>query len=140
MLPPSPGERTTDFSGGAGSRRSWPLPSSKRIVIGAWSKFDPGWIPTQQDFLDLTDSTQWHVLRAQFPRCPAGGTRSGAHYPGRWALCRQDVLHVPEARRLLALAVPDGLLPDPGYVNLVKADAANPTRGKLPTPEELDQS
>ena len=27
----------------------------KRIVIGAWSRFDPGWIPTQREFLNLTE-------------------------------------------------------------------------------------
>jgi predicted SAM-dependent methyltransferase len=32
---------------------------SKRIVIGAWSRFDPGWIPTQREFFDLTDPTHW---------------------------------------------------------------------------------
>jgi predicted SAM-dependent methyltransferase len=33
----------------------------KRIVIGAGSRFDPGWIPTQQEFLDVTDPTQWEA-------------------------------------------------------------------------------
>jgi hypothetical protein len=31
----------------------------KRIVIGAWDRYDPGWIPTQRDFLDLLKPEQW---------------------------------------------------------------------------------
>jgi predicted SAM-dependent methyltransferase len=104
----------------------------KRIVIGAWSRFDPGWIPTQREFLDLTDPTHWqrcfepdsvdamlaeHVWEHLTPEEGLSAARTCFRYlrPGG----------------TLRVAVPDGLHPDPAYIDTVKADegAATPTYG-----------
>ena len=31
-------------------------------MIGAWDKCDSGWIPTQQDFLDLNKPADWQYF------------------------------------------------------------------------------
>jgi predicted SAM-dependent methyltransferase len=104
----------------------------KRIVIGAWNRFDPGWIPTQREFLDLTDPTHWeayfqpnsieailaeHVWEHVTPEQGLAAARTCFKYlrPGG----------------SLRVAVPDGLHPDPAYVDTVKAGAgtAVPTAG-----------
>lgn len=104
----------------------------KRIVIGAWNKFDSGWIPTQREFLDLTEPTQWefyfepnsveamlaeHVWEHITPEEGLAAARTCFRYlrPGG----------------TLRVAVPDGLHPDPAYVESVKAGegTAAPTSG-----------
>jgi predicted SAM-dependent methyltransferase len=94
----------------------------KRIVIGAWSRYDPGWIPTQREFLSLTRPTDWSS-------CLEPGSVEAFLAEHVWE-------HIAEAEgraaaRLcyrylrpggyLRLAVPDGFHPDPAYVELVRA-------------------
>jgi hypothetical protein len=59
MPRPRAEERTSVSFGRRWPKRKLAASDSKRIVIGAWTKFDHGWIPTQQNFLDLTDSARW---------------------------------------------------------------------------------
>ena len=42
----------------------------KRVVIGAWSRFDEGWIPTQREFLDLTKPKDWERFFRRIPSRP----------------------------------------------------------------------
>jgi predicted SAM-dependent methyltransferase len=106
----------------------------KRIVIGAGRRFDPGWIPTQQEFLDVTDPTQWeayfepnsvdamlaeHVWEHLTPEDGLAAARACFRYLGPGGTLR--------------IAVPDGLHPDPTYVDSVKAGAG--TAGAKPGPE-----
>jgi predicted SAM-dependent methyltransferase len=97
----------------------------KRIVIGAWDRYDPGWIPTQREFLDLLKPEQWehffqpnsieamlaeHVWEHITEEEGRAAARTCFKYlsPGGY----------------LRIAVPDGLHPDPAYVESVKAGAA----------------
>jgi predicted SAM-dependent methyltransferase len=106
-------------------RRALAASSRKRIVIGAWSRYDSGWIPTQREFLDLLDPAGWE-------RCFRPNSVDAILAEHVWE-------HVTEADGLAAartcfrylkpggylrVAVPDGLLPDPAYIDLVKADPA----------------
>jgi predicted SAM-dependent methyltransferase len=96
----------------------------KRVVIGAWGRFDPGWIPTQRDFLDLTKPSDWqryfqpesveamlaeHVWEHVTPEEGLSAAKTCYKYlaPGGY----------------LRVAVPDGLHPDPAYIETVKAGA-----------------
>jgi predicted SAM-dependent methyltransferase len=102
-------------------RRALHEAPTKRLVIGASWKFDPGWIPTEQSFLDLTRPEQWaefmapdtidamlaeHVWEHLTPADGLTGARTCYRYlkPGGY----------------LRLAVPDGYNPDPVYHGWVK--------------------
>jgi predicted SAM-dependent methyltransferase len=102
----------------------------KRVVLGAWRRFDAGWIPTEREFLDLTNPAHWerafepgsvdamlaeHVWEHLSPEEGLAAARTCFKYlkPGG----------------TLRIAVPDGLHPDPAYIDLVKADAG----GEVPT-------
>ena len=118
------------FFGQRWLKRKLAASESRRIVLGAWSKFDPGWIPTQQDFLDLTKPTQWSEYFEPNSIDALLAEHVWEHITPEQGLAAAQTCHTylkPGAS--LRVAVPDGLLPDPGYVDLVKADALNPTPG-----------
>jgi predicted SAM-dependent methyltransferase len=96
----------------------------KRVVIGAWGRYDPDWIPTQREFLDLLQPADWerffqpgsleallaeHVWEHLTPEQAFAAARTCFRYlrPGGY----------------LRVAVPDGLHPDPAYVEVVKPGA-----------------
>jgi predicted SAM-dependent methyltransferase len=101
--------------------------SRLRIVIGAWDRFDPGWIPSQQDFLDLLVPEHWS--RAFRP-----GSVDAILAEHVWEHITED-----EGRQAaqtcyrylkpggyLRVAVPDGFHPDPLYVAQVKPEPDQP--------------
>jgi predicted SAM-dependent methyltransferase len=113
-------------------RRRLAASPRKKIVIGAWSRYDSGWIPTQRDFLDLVQPSDWerhfepdsvdamlaeHVWEHLSPHDGLAAAKTCFKYlkPGGY----------------LRVAVPDGLHPDPAYIELVKPDPGNvaPTFG-----------
>ena len=95
----------------------------KRIVIGAWNKYDSGWIPTQRDFLDLTKPTDWDVFTP--------GSIDALLAEHVWehlsedegAAAAQTCFTYLKPGGYLRIAVPDGLHPDPEYIQTVKAGA-----------------
>lgn len=104
----------------------------KRIVIGAWDRYNPGWIPTQKDFLNLVEPEDWerffhpdsvdamlaeHVWEHLTQEEGLGAARTCFKYlrPGGY----------------LRVAVPDGLHPDPAYLEVVKAGALVPNDHKV---------
>ena len=114
-------------------RRALAASSRKRIVIGAWSRYDSGWIPTQREFLDLLDPAGWE-------RCFRPNSVDAILAEHVWE-------HVTETDGLAAartcfrylkpggylrVAVPDGLLPDEAYIDLVKADPGSSPRAHGP--------
>jgi predicted SAM-dependent methyltransferase len=101
----------------------------KRIVLGAWDRYDPGWIPTQRDFLNLLEPKHWerffqpgsveamlaeHVWEHLTEEQGLAAARTCFKYlnPGGY----------------LRVAVPDGLHPDPAYIAWVRV-GANPDEG-----------
>lgn len=92
----------------------------KRIVIGAWSRFDPGWIPTQREFLNLTEPRD-------FERCfePNSVEAMLAEHvwehitPAEGLAAARTCFKYLKPGGYLRVAVPDGFLPDPTYVELV---------------------
>jgi predicted SAM-dependent methyltransferase len=102
----------------------------KRIVIGAWNRYDPGWIPTQRDFLNLLEPQHWE----RFFQPSSVEAMLAEHVwehiteeEGRVA-ARTCFKYLSQGG-YLRVAVPDGLLPDPAYVELVKA-GAQPDEGE----------
>ncbi len=95
--------------------------SPRRVVIGASGTFDPGWIPTEVETLNVLRDEDWRryfepesidALLAEHVwehLSEADGLR-GAE------LCRRYL----KPGGYLRIAVPDGNHPDPEYINLVK--------------------
>ena len=104
-------------------------PHDRKIVIGAASRYDAGWIPTNQEVLDLVEPSHWdryfqpgsvdamlaeHVWEHLTPEEAAIAVRTCFKYlrPGGY----------------LRVAVPDGLHPSQTYLDWVKVGGALPGR------------
>lgn len=98
-----------------------------RIVIGASGVFDAGWIPTDIDIFNILDEGDWqryfapnsidallaeHVWEHLTPQDGCTGARLCYRYlkPGG----------------VLRIAVPDGLHPDPNYIEWVRVGGNGP--------------
>jgi predicted SAM-dependent methyltransferase len=103
-------------------RRQLARAPEKRIVIGAWSRYDPGWIPTQREFLSLTRPTDWSqcLEPASVDALLAEHVWEHITEAEGQAAARLCYLYLRPGG-YLRLAVPDGLHPDPRYVELVRA-------------------
>lgn len=97
------------------------LPFAKRIIIGAAETNASGWIATNRRYLDVTD-------RRCFSRFWKPGTRQAflaehvwEHLDPREAgKANQNCFEFLRPGGWLRLAVPDGLHPDPEYIEAVK--------------------
>jgi predicted SAM-dependent methyltransferase len=95
--------------------------SPRRIVIGASSAFDPGWIPTEIEALNILRETDWE----RFFRPGSIDAMLAEHV---WEhLNEAEALRGAELCRrylkpggYLRVAVPDGNHPDPDYIEHVK--------------------
>jgi predicted SAM-dependent methyltransferase len=93
-----------------------------RIVIGAWDRYDPGWIPTQRDFLNLLEPAQWKRYFTPDSIDALLAEHVWEHLSeeeGRRAAKTCFTYLRPGG--YLRIAVPDGLCPDQAYVQAVKA-------------------
>jgi len=101
-----------------------------RIVIGSAGESGRGWIPTDVDFLDVTNESQWarfcepgtvdailaeHVWEHLLPEDASRGAEMCHKYLRRGGYLR--------------VAVPDGFHPDPGYIERVQPGGAGPGAG-----------
>lgn len=104
-----------------------PAGNPLRVIIGAGAQAWPGWIPTQQDVLDLRSPPTWDAL--------FGNRRADAF------LCEHvwEHLTLMEGKAAAALcfrflkpggylraAVPDGNFPDPAYQRLARVGGPGP--------------
>ena len=56
----------------------------KRLVIGAWSRFDEGWVQTEHEFLDLTKPDDWaHFFQPDSIEAMLAEASEGAHHARR---------------------------------------------------------
>ena len=105
----------------------------KRIVIGAWSRFDQGWIPTQREFLDLTNPTHWEAYFEPNSIDAILAEHVWEHLtPDDGLAAARTCFTYLKPGGTLRVAVPDGLLPDPAYIDTVKAGAGTVTRTSGP--------
>ena len=103
----------------------------KRVVIGAWSRFDEGWIPTQRDFLDLTKPKDWERFFAPDSVEAMLAEHVWEHLtPAEGLAAARTCYRYLRPGGYLRVAVPDGLHPDPDYIETVKAGAHEPEPGE----------
>jgi len=103
----------------------------KRVVIGAWSRFDEGWIPTQRDFLDLTKPKDWERFFAPDSVEAMLAEHVWEHLtPAEGLAAARTCYRYLRPGGYLRIAVPDGLHPDPDYNEPVKARAHEPDPGE----------
>jgi predicted SAM-dependent methyltransferase len=111
----------------------------KRIVIGAWNRYDPGWIPTQRDFLNLLEPGHWERFFQPDSLDALLAEHVWEHITeeeGRDAA--RTCFKYLRPGGYLRVAVPDGLLPDPAYVEMVKA-GARPDEGQGEPAPAIDE-
>jgi predicted SAM-dependent methyltransferase len=104
----------------------------KKIVIGAWGRYDSGWIPTQRDFLDLLAPAHW----ARFFQPNSIDAMLAEHVwehltPEEGFAAARICFKYLKPGGYLRVAVPDGLHPDPAYIDLVKVNAPIPNDHKV---------
>jgi predicted SAM-dependent methyltransferase len=112
--------------GKARLKRMLAAPGLKRIVIGAWSRYDSGWIPTQQDFLDLTKPADWQFFFQPDSMDAMLAEHVWEHLTEEEGLAAaRTCFTYLKPGGYLRVAVPDGFHPDPTYIAMVKAGATN---------------
>jgi predicted SAM-dependent methyltransferase len=104
----------------------------KRIVIGAWGRYDAGWIPTQKDFLNLVEAADWE----RFFQPGSVDAMLAEHVcehltPDEAAAAARICFKFLRPGGCFQVAVPDGLHPDPAYIELVKAGSPVPNDHKV---------
>jgi predicted SAM-dependent methyltransferase len=104
----------------------------KRIVLGAWGRYDSDWIPTQREFLNLLEPADWERFFQPNSVEAMLAEHVWEHLTLQEGLaaartCFKYLSHGGHLR----VAVPDGLHPDPAYIELVKADAQIPNDHKV---------
>ncbi len=98
-------------------RQSSPL----RIVVGAGGRFDPGWIPTDVDVLDILDFAQWRRLFAENSIDAILAEHVWEHLTAEQGLvAAQNCYRFLRPGGYLRAAVPDGFHPDPAYIEWVR--------------------
>jgi predicted SAM-dependent methyltransferase len=108
-------------------KRMLASPSSNRIVIGSAGRHDSGWVPTDEEFLDLLKPTDWDRF---FP--PASIDALLAEHvwehltPEEALTAARTCFRYLKPGGYLRIAVPDGLHPDPIYLQWVKVGGASP--------------
>jgi predicted SAM-dependent methyltransferase len=100
---------------------------SRKIVVGASGRADPGWIPTEQDYLDLLKPSDWERFFQ-----PGSVDAILAEHVWEHLTAEQGRLAAETCYRYLKpggylrLAVPDGFNPDPEYRSWVCVGGASP--------------
>jgi predicted SAM-dependent methyltransferase len=106
----------------------------KRVVIGAWSKYDEGWIPTQRDFLDLTKPADWaHFFQPESVEAMLAEHVWEHLTPEEGLAAAKTCYKYLQPGGYLRVAVPDGLHPDPEYIDTVKAGVPEAAQGTFGT-------
>jgi predicted SAM-dependent methyltransferase len=95
--------------------------SPRRIVIGASATFDPGWIPTEIEALNVLREADWARFFQPNSIDALLAEHVWEHLTGEEALlgarlCRRYL----KTGGYLRIAVPDGNNPDPEYIEYVK--------------------
>jgi predicted SAM-dependent methyltransferase len=108
-------------------RRRLSTCAEPRIVIGAGAKDTPGWIPTQKDFLNLLTPADWEGFFVPESLAAILAEHVWEHLTpvegaAAAATCYQYLKH----GGYLRVAVPDGLHPNPAYLDWVKVGGASP--------------
>ena len=97
------------------------LASPLRIVVGAGGLFDPGWIPTDVDVLDILDDANWRRLFRENSIDAILAEHVWEHLTAEQGLCAaRNCYRFLRPGGYLRVAVPDGFHPDPNYIEGVR--------------------
>jgi predicted SAM-dependent methyltransferase len=93
----------------------------KRIVLGASNRYDPGWIPTEVEFLNVVRPADWDrfFLPNSIEAILAEHVWEHLTEEGGRAAAESCFKYLKPGG-YLRVAVPDGLHPDAAYLELVK--------------------
>jgi predicted SAM-dependent methyltransferase len=95
--------------------------SPLRIVVGAGGLFDPGWIPTDVDVLDILDERHWRRLFRENSIDAILAEHVWEHLTAdRGLVAARNCLRFLRPGGYLRVAVPDGFHPDPQYLEWVR--------------------
>lgn len=93
----------------------------RRVVVGASGIFEPGWIPTDIDVLDLLKLADWQRLFAPDSIDAILGEHVWEHLsPPEGAVAAAHCYRFLKPGGYLRVAVPDGFHPDPHYIEWVR--------------------
>jgi predicted SAM-dependent methyltransferase len=92
-----------------------------RIVVGAGGLYDPGWIPTDVDVLDILDEAHWQRLFRENSIDAILAEHVWEHLTAEQGLrAAQNCHRFLRRGGFLRAAVPDGFHPDPQYIERVR--------------------
>jgi predicted SAM-dependent methyltransferase len=103
-----------------------------KIIVGAAETFQPGWLSTNEQWLDITSTQDWQaVFQGQQLLTHVVAEHVFEHLTPQQSLDALTLIHqhlMPNGR--IRIAVPDGYHPDPTYlkhvgINGIGADAAD---------------
>jgi predicted SAM-dependent methyltransferase len=95
--------------------------SPLRIVVGAGGLYDPGWIPTDVDVLDILDEAHWRRLFRENSIDAILAEHVWEHLTAEQGLvAARNCQRFLRSGGYLRVAVPDGFHPDPGYIEWVR--------------------
>lgn len=119
--------RYRHFEGPRRLRRIVPGASTLRVVVGAESRVDPGWIATEQEYLDIADKRDWERFFAHDSIDAILAEHVFEHLtPADAYLAARNCHEFLKPGGLLRAAVPDGLHPDPAYIEWVDVGGIGP--------------
>ena len=99
----------------------------QRIVIGAGAKHEPGWVPTQIEFLNLLAPAEWESFFRPNSLQAMLAEHVWEHLtPEEGAAAASTCFRFLRPGGHLRVAVPDGLHPDPTYHEWVRIGGASP--------------
>jgi predicted SAM-dependent methyltransferase len=98
-----------------------------RIVVGSSGIFEPGWVPTDADYLDLLQPADWQHYFSGNPPAAILAEHVWEHLsPADGAMAAQTCYTFLRPGGYLRLAVPDGFNPDPDYHERVRPGGTGP--------------
>jgi predicted SAM-dependent methyltransferase len=98
-----------------------------RIVLGTSGHFTRGWIPTDVDYLDVTNEGHWARFFQPGTIDAVLAEHVWEHLSPADAVTGAEICHkYLKAGGYLRVAVPDGLHPSPSYVEKVKPGGSGP--------------
>jgi predicted SAM-dependent methyltransferase len=101
--------------------------SPRRVVIGSSGVFDPGWIPTEVDALNILRPQDWELYFRPVSIDALLAEHVWEHLTESEALSGARLCHrYLKPGGYLRVAVPDGNKPDPEYIEYVRPGSTHP--------------
>jgi predicted SAM-dependent methyltransferase len=118
-------------------RRALSTNPSPRLVIGASAQYDPGWIPTEKDFLNLLHPRDWDQFFPPNSVAALLAEHVWEHLTPDEARTAADTCFTYlRPGGYLRIAIPDGLHPDPVYIGLVGVKGQVPDQHGVLAPND----